>query len=553
MEILPAMHSIRTKITLFNVIAIVVAITVATIISAFSIAKLGHSGSEQSLRLLGETGRNNLDYYLKSVEQSTDTVSGLIDAQLDALPDIQTEETFHAHVEGARTIFKEAAEHTNGAMTYYYRIDPSISAVTKEPGFWYVNLDGKGFKENPVTDLSDEQYSAVWFNVPKTTGKPVWLPPYLTDNLDVYVLSYNVPVRWNGQFVGVIGIEIDYRTLGAQIKDIGVSNGGYAFIVENERGTIIYHPTIDLLTIPEEERPLTPADFRAGFFHGDHHIEYTFEGIRKHCYWMELTNGMSIVVTVPTSVVTNTWWSVVVQIVVAAAIIITVFAIATALSARQLTKPLKALTKAAEDINEGDYDVELDYKKDDEIGTLTTAMNKLVRNLGDYINDLSSLAYADALTSINNKNAFDARVHELQDQMNDSKGHLEFAVAILDCDDLKKINDSFGHDKGDIYLRNSCRLIVRVFQNSAVYRIGGDEFAVILEKDDYARREELKKLFVQRSEEICTFAKEPWEKIRISIGVAAYDPEIDESVKDVIVHADHLMYQNKRDRQKRRH
>ena len=233
------MHSIRTKITLLNAIAIVVAITVVTIISAFSVANLGHSASEQSLSLLCDTGRNNLDYYFKSVAQSVQTVSSLIDADLETLPDLQTESTFHDHVEEARTIFEEAAEHTRGAMTYYYRIDPSISATTKELGFWYVDLDGKGFKDNPVTDLTDEQYAAVWFNVPKSTGKPVWLPPYLTDNLDVYVLSYNVPVHKGDTFVGVVGIEINYKTLGEQIRDIGVSNGGYAFIVENEKGTII--------------------------------------------------------------------------------------------------------------------------------------------------------------------------------------------------------------------------------------------------------------------------------------------------------------------------
>ncbi len=546
------MHSIRTKITLLNVIAIAVAITVATIISAVSIANLGHSASEQSLRLLCETGRSNLNYYFKSVEQSVKTVSSLIDSDLDTLSDLSTKEAFHEHIEFARTIFREAAENTNGAMTYYYRIDPSISAVTNEPGFWYVNLDGKGFKDNPVTNLSDEQYEAVWFNVPKTKREPVWLPPYLTDNLDVYVLSYNAPVCRGEEFVGVVGIEIDYKTLGAQIKDIGVSNGGYAFIVENERGTIIYHPTINLLAMKEEERPLTPPEFRERFLKGENHIEYRFEGVQKHCYWQHLANGMSIVVAIPTSVVTDTWRSVAVQIIVAAAAIIALFAVLTAISSRQITKPLKALTKAAEEINAGNYNVELKYDKDDEIGTLTTTVNKLVRNVGDYIDDLSSLAYADALTSISNKNAFDARVQEIQATIDDAKAHPEFAIAVLDCDDLKKINDSYGHDKGDIYLRNSCHLMTRVFQNSAVYRIGGDEFAVILEGEDYARRDALRKLFIQRSNEIYAFAKEPWEKIRISIGIAAYDSEIDKSVEDVIAHADHLMYQNKRSRKKGR-
>ena len=544
------MRSIRSKITLLNVLAIVVAITVATIISAVSVANLGHAGAEQSLRLLCETGQSNLDYYFKGVEQSVNTVSSLIDADLDRLADLTTEQTFHNHMERARAIFGEAAENTQGVLTYYYRIDPSYSTVNKEPGFWYIDLDGKGFVENPVTDLSDDQYAAVWFNKPKETGEPVWLPPYVTDNLDVYVISYNAPVFYGETFVGVVGIEIDYKTLGEQIRDIKVLNSGYAFIVNAEDGTIVYHPYIDLFKIPEDQRPSVPTDFYNAMIRGEHHHEYTFEGVQKHCYWLSLSNGMNIVVTVPSSEVHGTWYSVTTWLIVAALIIIVVFAALTILSSRQITKPLKNLTKAAEEIGKGNYDVQLEYKGNDEIGTLTKTMDKLVKNLGAYIGDLNSLAYADALTSISNKNAFDLAVHDLQARIENKEDHPEFAIAILDCDDLKTINDSYGHDKGDLYLRHACHWMLRVFQQSTVYRIGGDEFAVILEKEDYKNRKTLESQFVQKCQEIAAFAKEPWERVSVSLGIAAYDPEIDKSLDDVVIHADHKMYQNKRRRKK---
>ena len=71
------MHSIRTKITFLNIIAIGVAIIVTTLISGFSIANLGHQRSEETLSLLCETGKNNLNYYFKSIEQSTNTTFGI--------------------------------------------------------------------------------------------------------------------------------------------------------------------------------------------------------------------------------------------------------------------------------------------------------------------------------------------------------------------------------------------------------------------------------------------------------------------------------------------
>ena len=546
------MRSLRSRIIFINVIAITVAILVATIISAFSIANLGHSSSEQSLRLLCETGKSNLNYYFRSVEQSVKTVSSLIDADLDAIPEASLVADFHEHMEQADTIFREAAVNTNGVLTYYYRIDPAIDQVTGEKGFWYTNLDGKGFVSHPVTDISDEKNKCVWFYTPKETGKPVWLPPYVTDGLNnVYVVSYNVPVYRNNSFVGVVGIEIAYGTLGTQIKDITLLKSGFAFIVDANDGTIIYHPTIDVFKNPEV-KSTTPPEFTEQMKKGEHHISYTFRGVEKHCYWLPLSNGMNVVVAVPLAEINAVWISVIIQIVAAAAVIMAAFVAISILLARRFTRPLKALTAAAEEINSGNYDVKLDYKGNDEIGTLTMTVNRLISNLGDYINDLNNLAHTDALTSVSNKNAFDARAKQIQERIEAGEEGLAFAIAILDCDNLKDINDEFGHDKGDIYLRNSCYLMSRVFHGSVVYRIGGDEFVIILEGEEYENREALKRTFIERSDEMCSFAKEPWEKIRVSVGVAAYDPQIDSSVADVLRHADLLMYQNKRKRKKKK-
>ena len=84
-------------------------------------------------------------------------------------------------------------------------------------GFWYVGQSGGSFEEHEVTDITqydtDDTSSPVWFTVPKATGEGVWLPPYYTENLGARVISYNVPVYWKNQFVGVIGIEMDYGVL----------------------------------------------------------------------------------------------------------------------------------------------------------------------------------------------------------------------------------------------------------------------------------------------------------------------------------------------------
>ena len=133
----------------------------------------------------------------------------------------------------------------------------------------------------------------------------------------------------------------------------------------------------------------------------------------------------------------------------------------------------------------------------------------------------------------------------MQDRL-EREDQFEFAMGVFDCDNLKQINDHNGHDKGDIYIKTASRLICRVFQHSPVFRIGGDEFAVILQNEDFRNREALTVDFDKARSEQCASAQDMWEEPRVSMGIAVYDPEIDSSVYDTLRRADRSMYENKR-------
>lgn len=138
---------------------------------------------------------------------------------------------------------------------------------------------------------------------------------------------------------------------------------------------------------------------------------------------------MPIVVCVPEAEITNMWLQIVWQIIIVASEIIVVVSILTIILTRSFTKPLRELTLAAEEINKGNCNVKLKTYHDDEIGFLTTAMSKLINNLGTYIGDLNSLAYSDALTSVKNKSSFDIAFRQLQNRI-DNKENVEFAIAM---------------------------------------------------------------------------------------------------------------------------
>ena len=158
---------------------------------------------------------------------------------------------------------------------------------------------------------------------------------------------------------------------------------------------------------------------------------------------------------------------------------------------------------------------------------------------------LNKRVFVDALTSVRNKGAYADYLQKLQDRL-DQGETLQFAMGVFDCDDLKTINDDYGHDKGDLYLKAASRLICHTFQHSPVFRIGGDEFAVILMNEDFENREDLISQFDRAREAVCAEAENPWDEVSVARGVAVYDPKTDPAVIDTVRRADKIMYENKR-------
>ncbi len=530
------MHSLRTKITLLTVCAIIIAVVVVTVLSVMFIVNTERHKSDQLLLLLCESGERNLDYYFNDVEKSIGKVSEFAEEDIRGTD----EEELAKHVERVEKYFDTVANRTSGVLTYYYRIDPAVSKDVK--GFWYTNLSGEEFTEHPVTDITkydtNDTSKLVWFTVPKATGEPVWLPPYITDNLDKRVISYNIPVFWRDRFIGVVGIEIDYSTMAEQVESIRLFQNGYAFINDDE-GNLIFHPFIDVATAKEGE-----IEAPDGIISEDTFFSYDYGGVRKEAVWLPMSNGMRLTVSVPVDEINGDWHKLTMEILVASLIVLLLLSLVTMRMTGHITRPLQQLTAAAEQVDREDYDIDLPYDRDDEVGRLTKTFVRLVGHMKDQIADLSSRVYVDALTSVQNKAAFTSRIGDLQEQMYDPDRPLEFAIGMFDCDDLKKINDRYGHEKGDLYLKASCRLICRVFKHSPVFRIGGDEFAVLLQNDDYRDRDALVEDFKKGREETRQ-AENEWERVHIAMGVAVYDPKVDGSVNDTIHRADKLMYANK--------
>ena len=150
------------------------------------------------------------------------------------------------------------------------------------------------------------------------------------------------------------------------------------------------------------------------------------------------------------------------------------------------------------------------------------------------------MANRDALTGVKNKHAYVTVENALDNEIN-SGMDVEFAIAVCDINGLKEVNDEQGHVAGDNYIKEASDIICNIFDHSPVFRVGGDEFAVLLRGADYANRHELFKQFVIKQRE-----NKANGAVTIAFGMSEFDADTDLHVQDVFERADTLMYENKR-------
>ena len=146
-------------------------------------------------------------------------------------------------------------------------------------------------------------------------------------------------------------------------------------------------------------------------------------------------------------------------------------------------------------------------------------------------------AMIDALTGVKSKYAYMEAEAQLDHQI-ETQSQPPFAVVVLDVNDLKKVNDTSGHQVGDQYLREACRMICQTFKHSPVFRVGGDEFAVIAQGHDYEHIDQL----IRGIEELNRESTRAGGAV-VACGMARFTD--DTSVASVFRRADMDMYANK--------
>ena len=117
---------------------------------------------------------------------------------------------------------------------------------------------------------------------------------------------------------------------------------------------------------------------------------------------------------------------------------------------------------------------------------------------------------------------------------------------MIDVNYLKRMNDVYGHEQGNIYLKGAAELMEKIFGNEHLYRIGGDEFVIILEGKKQDGAEERIRAFKEEiARRQADESLQPWEKISAAVGIAKYEKGTHRETEEVLRKADEAMYADK--------
>ena len=135
----------------------------------------------------------------------------------------------------------------------------------------------------------------------------------------------------------------------------------------------------------------------------------------------------------------------------------------------------------------------------------------------------------------------DEQEEEKLDQQISEDINPEFAVVVCDINGLKAVNDTQGHRAGDEFIQTACNMICLIFKHSPVFRIGGDEFAVLLKGHDFECRDQL------MTELDDTMTRNRAEgRVTVAFGISDFNRGVDMRMQDVFERADAKMYTYKR-------
>lgn len=390
------MKSIKTKITLVVILCALLSGLICGGISTINVTRTSYENAQEEMALKCLQQSGEINGMLQRVAQSVDTVYNIAVKDLDDLQEFKSSEEYvEAYTREIENVLLEAATNTEGALTAYIRYNPEFTEPTS--GLFFTrNSDEEEFESVTPTDFSMYDASDLehvgWYYIPVQNKEATWMEPYLNSNINVYMISYVIPIYVDGESVGIIGMDIDFSKFEEVINDLG-SDNGYSFLA-NEQGQVMYHKEIETGT------ELTAADSKlseiteaiADEGKEKTFVEYTYKGDKKIMYYVTLENGMKYIMT-ESDAKLNTQAVNLAKLIVSGELIALVIAGGIGLLISiGLTRPISKINGIVKTTAEFNFvhnsDNDILYKKKDETAAMARSLHAMRKNLRKMVEDI---------------------------------------------------------------------------------------------------------------------------------------------------------------------
>ena len=393
------MHSLKHKI-----IAIILLITsfVTIITGALSIKMttyISQLEAKQIMQLSSELNRTQLNNIITRIEQSVDTLAVIT---TNNLSDTQAFKQSDAYVESyTQTIEKtvlDFANNTEGALSVYIRYNPEFTAPTS--GLFFVRSDANSaFEKVTPTDFSmydpSDTAHVGWYYTPIQNQAATWLDPYLNANINVYMVSYVVPIFKDGESIGVVGMDIDFTTFQNLVNEIKLYDTGYG-ILTNAENTVLAHKTLPMGTNLQDEQYSAINRILSDTKLQNTAQEYTFDNQAKSLCYTILENGMKLILAAPISEIYSNSYLLALQIIVISLVSILIAIILTIIFSKKLIKPITLLTDIIEKTSKFNFipttNTKRLYALKDETGTMARSVHSMRQALRDMVSNIDEVS-----------------------------------------------------------------------------------------------------------------------------------------------------------------
>jgi diguanylate cyclase (GGDEF)-like protein len=191
----------------------------------------------------------------------------------------------------------------------------------------------------------------------------------------------------------------------------------------------------------------------------------------------------------------------------------------------------------------GNYNEKAITSRTKEVQVLSSALQDMAIRLREREEQMSYFANYDSLTGLQNTTSYKAWVDKFNAEIKNE--NVKFGVIMFDLNNLKETNDKYGHNIGDKLIITAAKIISDTYDRCPLFRVGGDEFVVVLQNEDLEGRKSLFDQLILRCSN--TFVEVGDDKVAISIamGFSMFDPNKDQRFEEVLKRADEAMYENK--------